>query len=415
MLAVVAATLLTPAFSQSTSSGTSTGTGSSGTRPTAGSIGSTTSATGTNPGNNTNQQTMPPIMRVSGRVTMDDGSELSFPATIERICNGNPHAEGYTDTRGYFSLILGQHQDVIADASEVASNSDRISASRGTTTNSTTSGIGGGSDRSLTSTSQYSTCELRASLSGYRSQTVNLTGRTSLDNPDVGTIVLHRMGASETATTVTATTLKAPKEARKALEKGLDLAKKNKPEEAIASIREAVRVYPDFAFAWCELGKLQLAGDHVPDAHESFEAAAKAEPRWPEPFLRIALMAVKAHDWREVVETTDHVLQLSTWEYPQAYFFNGAANFNLHRYDVAEKDALAAEKLDVQHVFPQIEQLLGMLYLEHHRYADAAEKFRSYLMLAPNGEEAPAARAQLAASERLAAESSQMAQKAVKQ
>ncbi len=47
------------------------------------------------------------------------------------------------------------------------------------------------------------------------------------------------------------------------------------------------------------------------------------------------------------------------WEYPQAYFFNGAANFNLHHYDVAEKDALAAEKLDVQHLFPQIEQLLG--------------------------------------------------------
>jgi tetratricopeptide (TPR) repeat protein len=359
---------------------------------------------------------MPQTLRVSGRVMMDDGSELSFPATIERICNGNPHAEGYTDSKGYFSLMLGQNQEVIADASEVPSNSNRISAPPGMATNSTTSGINNsGPGRSLNATNPYSNCELRASLSGYRSQTINLTGRMSLDNPDVGSIVLHRMGASETATTVTATTLKAPKEARKALEKGLELAKKNKPEEAIASIREAVQVYPDFAFAWCELGKLQLAGDHIPDAHESFEAAAKAEPRWPEPFLRIALMAVKAHDWREVADTTDHVLHLSTWEYPQAYFFNGAANFNLHRYDVAEKDALAAEKLDVQHVYPQIEQLLGMLCLEHHRYADAAEKFRSYLMLAPNAEDAPAARVQLATTERLAAEASQIAQKEAKQ
>jgi tetratricopeptide (TPR) repeat protein len=416
MAAAFAATMLIPAFSQSTSTGTSSGTGSSGTKPTAGSIGSIPSVNGTNSTNNTAQPTMPQTLRVSGRVMMDDGSELSFPATIERICNGNPHAEGYTDSKGYFSLMLGQNQEVIADASEVPSNSNRISAPPGIATTSTTSGINNsGPGRSLNATNPYSNCELRASLSGYRSQTINLTGRMSLDNPDVGSIVLHRMGASETATTVTATTLKAPKEARKALEKGLELAKKNKPEEAIASIREAVQVYPDFAFAWCELGKLQLAGDHIPDAHESFEAAAKAEPRWPEPFLRIALMAVKAHDWREVADTTDHVLHLSTWEYPQAYFFNGAANFNLHRYDVAEKDALASEKLDVQHVYPQIEQLLGMLYLEHHRYADAAEKFRSYLMLAPNAEDAPAARVQLATTERLAAEASQIAQKEAKQ
>jgi hypothetical protein len=116
-----------------------------------------------------------------------------------------------------------------------------------------------------------------------------------------------------------------------------------------------------------------------------------------------------------VAATTDHVLHLSTWEYPEAYFFNGAANFNLHRIDVAEKDMLAAEKLDVQHLFPQVEQLLGMIYVERHRFADAAEKFRSYLMLAPNADDAPAARQQLAVMERLAAEASQMAQREPKQ
>ncbi len=340
---------------------------------------------------------------------MDDGTALTFPAVIERVCNGNPHAEGYTDSRGYFSLVLGQSMEVIADASETPSGPNR-GPSSGIATG-PVSNAGSGAGRSMNGTNSFSNCELRANLGGYTSQSLTLTGRTSLDNPDVGNILLHRMGSSETATTVTATTLKAPKEARKALEKGLELAKKNKQDEAIASLQEAVKIDPEFAFAWCELGKLQLAGDHIPDAHESFEAAAKAEPRWPDPFMRLALMAVKAHDWREVVSTTDHVLHLSTWEYPQAYFFNGAANFNMHHYEVAEKDALAAEKLDVQHLFPQIEQLLGMVYLEHHRFADAAEKFRSYLMLAPTAQDAPSTRQQLAVAERLAAESSQMAQR----
>jgi cytochrome c-type biogenesis protein CcmH/NrfG len=402
---VLVAFLLVPAFSQTappSSSGGSTGSGPKAPATTVPTV------TGNNP-NNTQQTTIQQTLRVSGRVVMEDGSPLSFPAVIERVCNGSPHAEGYTDTKGYFSLVLGQNMEVIADASEVPTGNSRGIATGIATP--TKSGGGGGSGMNMGGLTPYSNCELRASLGGYLSQTLNLTGRTSMDNPDVGTIMLHRMGSSETATTVTATTLKAPKEARRALDKGLDLAKKNKPEEAIASIQEAVKVDPDFAFAWCELGKLQLANGHTPDAHESFEAATKAEPRWPDPYMRIALMAVKAHDWREVASATDKVLHLSTWEYPQAYFFHGAANFNMHHFDVAEKDALAAEKLDTQHLFPQIEQLLGMIYSEHRRYADAAEKFRSYLLLAPNAEDAPVARQQLAASERLAAQAAQVAEK----
>ena len=94
---------------------------------------------------------------------------------------------------------------------------------------------------------------------------------------------------------------------------------------------------------------------------------------------------------------------------------NGAANFNLRHIDLAEEDALAAEKLDLQHQYPQIEKLLGSIYSERHRYADAAKKFRSYLMLAPEAEDAAAARRQLADMEALAAESSRIAQKKAQQ
>src|ERR1700758_4896867 len=97
--------------------------------------------------------------------------------------------------------------EVIADASEVPTGH-----SRGVTpgmVSTTGMGAGGGNNRALSGMTPFSNCELRASLGGFVSQTINLTGRTTMDNPDVGTIMLHRMGAAETATTVTATTLKA--------------------------------------------------------------------------------------------------------------------------------------------------------------------------------------------------------------
>jgi tetratricopeptide (TPR) repeat protein len=343
---------------------------------------------------------------------VDDGTPISFPATIERVCGGNPHAEGYTDNQGYFSLMLGQAPDVIADASETQGTGNRTGLPLpGVATSTSGSNNTGQTSRSLGMENRLTNCDLRASLGGYISKTINLTGRTSLDNPDVGIIMVHRMGASETGTTVTATTLKAPKEARKALQKGLELAKKNKPEEAIASLREAVKVDPDFAFAWFELGKLQVANEHTADGHESFEAAVKAEPRWPDPYMHLAVMGVKAHDWREVADDTDRVLRLNSFAYPQAYFLNAAANYNLHNVDVAEQSALAAEKDDVQHLYPEIQQLLGTIYVKRHRYAEAVEKFRAYLMLAPKAEDAAATRQQLAALENVLSHSSQVAEK----
>jgi len=406
----LAAFLLSPAFSQtSTGTGTSSGTGTNtggGTRTSLPPANSSPNSTA----NSTGQPTMSRPLRVSGRVVMDDGSPLSFPATIERVCNGNPHAEGYTDGEGNFSLVLGQHPDVIADASETPTSSNRLSLPPGISQVNMPSG-GPGTSQNLTGDRRIDMCDLRASLVGYTSDTVNLTGRTAMDNPDVGNIALHRLGAAGTAMTVTATTLRAPRPARRAQEKGMELARKNKPEEAIASLQEAVRLYPEYAFAWCELGKLQAANDHIPDAHESFASAVKAEPRWPEPYLHLAVMAVKAHDWKEVADDAGHVLSLNTFQYPQAYFLHGAANFNLHHLDVAETDALAADRLDVQHQFPQIQKLLGVIYGERHRYADAADKLRAYLLLEPNAEDVADARRQLAQMDALASQASQVAQK----
>jgi tetratricopeptide (TPR) repeat protein len=413
-MVAAAVVLVIPLFGQP-STGTSSGSTTSGAKTPGPSTGSATS----NPSSGLNQSTMRRPIRVSGRVAIDDGSPLSFPATIERVCAGNRHAEGYTDREGYFALVLGQHPDVIGDASETptstTTSTNGSSPPPGVSTVNSPSGNSKLSSETLTGDSRMASCELRASLAGYTSDTINLATRSAMDSPDVGTILLHRMGSPDTAMTVTATTLRAPKEARRALQKGLELEKKNRPEEAIASLQDAVKVYPEFAFAWCELGKLQLDNDHTPDAHESFEAAVKAEPRWPEPYLRLAVMAVMAHDWKQVADTTEHVLHLNTFQYPQAYFLNGAANFNLRHIDLAEEDALAAEKLDLQHQYPQIEKLLGSIYSERHRYADAADKFRSYLMLAPEAEDAAAARRQLADMEALAAESSLIAQKKAQQ
>src|SRR6266849_5875234 len=72
--------------------------------------GGVTRTSPTPPNNNTNNTNMDALNRpayLSGKVQMDDGTAPPEPVVIERVCNGSPRAEGYTDAKGRFSFQLG--------------------------------------------------------------------------------------------------------------------------------------------------------------------------------------------------------------------------------------------------------------------------------------------------------------------
>src|SRR5438270_878992 len=93
----------------------------------------------------------------------------------------------------------------------------------GTTTGGTGTTTGGNTSRTPQE-QRLLDCELRARLAGYRSQSLSLANHRPMDPPDVGTILLHRMGASE-GTTVSMASLAAPKDAKKAFDKGMEALK----------------------------------------------------------------------------------------------------------------------------------------------------------------------------------------------
>lgn len=372
--------------------GTSTGTTTPGTRP--------TNNIPNNPNTNTNnnpQPNFPQPIPISGRVLLEDGTAPQENATIERVCGGSTRAEGYTDSKGYFFIELGSRNNgILQDASEIGGSFGELgSGGRGT-------GLGGSSRGMDSSEMRYVNCELRARLAGYRSQVVSLANRRALDNPDIGTILLHRLAPNE-GTTVSASALEIPKDARKAFDKGQEASKKNKPEDALKNYSKAVELYQQYAAAWYELGKMQAVGGDLHTARGSFNEAAKADPKFLPALVAIADIDVQAKKWREVVDVTDRAAKLDAFDYPQVFFFNAVANFNLKNLEAAEKSVKQAERLDTRHRYPQIYFLLGLLSALHQDYTVAAEKFRTYLNLAPNADDAPTARKQLAQVEALSA------------
>jgi tetratricopeptide (TPR) repeat protein len=326
-----------------------------------------------------------------GNVMLDDGTPPPDPVTIERVCGGTPRAQGYTDQKGRFSFQVGQTAGVMQDASEGGSGTSHAST-----------GIGGTQQVQSPNAPdmQLANCDLRAVLSGFRSDTVSLGSRRLMDDPNVGTIVLHRLADVE-GTAISMTSLQAPKDARRAYGRGLQEERKDKLVAAAKEFEKAVEIYPNYAAAWYELGRTQEQNREIEQASQSYAHAVAADAKFVSPYLQLAELEAKAERWAELAETTGKLLKLDAVDYPMAYFYHATANLNLGRIDVAEKSARAGEKMDTPHRYPRLEQVLATILARKKDYAGAAAHLRKYLLLAPDAEDAARMKKELGEMERL--------------
>lgn len=334
---------------------------------------------------------------LTGNVMLDDGNPPPDPVTIERVCGGAPRAQAYTDRKGRFSFQIGQAAGVMQDASEDGS------ALPGTSRPATSIASGVGPQQTPLPNSpdmQLANCDLRAVLGGFRSDTVGLGARRLMDDPNVGTIVLHRLANVE-GSAVSMTSLLAPKEARKAYDRALQDLRKNHLAEAGKDLRKALDIYPNYAAAWYELGRIQEQNQDIEQARQCFAKATAADAKFISPYLKLAELEAKAESWAELADTTSRLLKLDAVDYPMAYFYNATANLKLGQLDTAEKIARAGEKLDTPHRFPRLEQVLAMILARKKDYASAAAHLRSYLLLATDAEDAARMKKELVELERL--------------
>lgn len=303
---------------------------------------------------------------LSGSVKLADGTPPPTSVVIERVCNGVVRPEGYTDSRGNFSFMLGgQNSMAIADASV---GSDAMSRA----------GLG-----SQSSSLNLAGCELRANLAGFQSDSLLLAFRNPLDNPDVGIIHIRRLANVE-GYTFSITSALAPKDARKAYEKALDSVKKQKWSEAEREFTKAVEGYPKYAVAWYELGRVHQQQKKYDDANRAYTKAVEVDPKYVSPYAQLAVVAVVNQKWDEVAQYTSQVLKLNPYVAPEIYFYSAVANYNLNKIDLAEDHARQAAKLDAQHKTPRINHLLGVILADKQDYKEAAENMRIYLKFSAN-------------------------------
>jgi len=361
----------------------------------AGVVLSVTAARGQNVGQSTMDRSGERVVFFTGSVMLDDGSPPADAVRIERVCDGHTSFAAWTDEKGHFGFKVsaGGGDGSSSDASAPSvQGSDELNKAMSANATQYTRPI----------TSALRGCELRAALPGYRSDSVSMALKSTMDDARVGTILLHPLSRAS-ALVVSATTLKAPANARRAYERGLEAMRAEKWDAAAAEFGKAVKIYPQFAVAWYQLGLARQSRNDAAGALEAWRASEKSDPRYVKPYENLTLAADHRGDWTESEKYSRLWIQLDPEDFPGAYLLNAVANARLNKAEEAEKAARAGLRLDKEQKIPRMHYVLGLILMDKKAYAESAQCFRKYLELAPNANDAAVVRQQLPKLEELAA------------
>lgn len=332
----------------------------------------------------------PPPVVLSGTVMLENGDPPPVGAVIEMDCGSTVTRETTVNPNGYYSFQTGQGRDRLARVMPDASQGARGELYG------MDSGNLPGQETQQTSIQRLGGCDLRAQLTGYQSTQVRLhLGSLGLIH-EVSPIILYPRDRVQ-GTTISATSLLAPKKAKKTVEKAVKAIRDDKLAEAEAQLKSAVESYPRYAEAWTHLGLVYEKQERAGEAREALKKAIALDARYVNPYVRLAWVESWAQNWAEAADLTERALALDPITFFDAYYLNVLANYNLRNFELAEKRAKQYVRLDSVRLYPRVHLVLANIAAGRNDPAASMVELQNYLKYAPNAPDAASIRARIKA------------------
>jgi tetratricopeptide (TPR) repeat protein len=123
--------------------------------------------------------------------------------------------------------------------------------------------------------------------------------------------------------------LQIPARARKEYQEACLALRKGRMGDAEKHLRNAVSESPKYSAAWVTLGQVFGAQQRIDDAHRACSQGSIANPGYVSAYLCLADLALRTHDWNEVLKLSTRALDLDPGNNPVSYEYHAAANLNL--------------------------------------------------------------------------------------
>ncbi|MDM7994337.1 MAG: tetratricopeptide repeat protein [Acidobacteriota bacterium] len=346
-------------------------------------------------------QRIPEGIFISGLVVQDDGLPPPFGTEIEIDCGNTVTREATVSSDGSYGFQIGSANRigrVMPDASD-SFMPDPFDTSatingNGSTMSAMTSPI-----RTPLSI-RLMRCELRAQYPGYRSTSVRISTGNVTGYVKVDPILLYRIEKIQ-GTSVSATSLLAPKDARKSMERAAKALAKNKLDEAERLLKSSLQIYPQNAEAQFLLGNVHLLQMRSEEARIALKKAMEVDVMFVRPYIPLARLELAAQDWETAAALSDRALELDPVSYPEAYLVNALAYYYLEDMVAAERSARKGLRLDLTNQFPMLHLVLANVLARKQDEPGSLDAMRQYVKAAPKAADAPIVRARIQEKEKL--------------
>jgi Flp pilus assembly protein TadD len=277
---------------------------------------------------------------IRGRVVLQDGSPLSEAVRISLFVMRGTQSVSYTDQQGQFEfrgLPPGEY------AIEAEGDRQRFEVTR-------------------------------ESVQVFRGMpsVVTIALKEKLDSrstKDAGTISVVELA-------------QIPPKAKSEFERASKASKAGKRTEAIAHLRRAIDIYPNFLMARNDLGAQLLEMDDLDGAEIELKKALNIDPKAFNPNLNLGIVLIKQRNFSQAVNNLDQASAIDSLS-PAARFYLGIALIGVENLDRAESELRSAYQIG-GHDYSMALFHLGHLYLDKGQRTAAMKSFELYLREAPN-------------------------------
>jgi len=201
------------------------------------------------------------------------------------------------------------------------------------------------------------------------------------------TIVFERALLLEKRETVSAVELSVSEAAKEEYLRALDCVKRQDIKGAIARLKKAAEISPQFAIAWNHLGTIAYQTREYGQAEEYFREALRQNPEAYAPLVNLGGALLSLNKFQESLAVNLEAVKARPGD-PLAQAQLGKSYFFLGRLDDAEMPLKRAKALDPSH-FSHPQLMLIKIYLRKSQLPAAIAEMEEFLRLHPDSEFAP--------------------------
>lgn len=207
-------------------------------------------------------------------------------------------------------------------------------------------------------------------------------------------IVLHRKGAPKvekaTDNVISASRLRAPEAAKKAIERGAQALNHQDYLEAKRNFQQAIELYPEYDLAYNNLGVALMELGQKDAGERAFAKAVELNASFPRALVNLAKVQLQRKDYKHAEDYLQKALATDPLN-AQVYFLLAQVHFFNAQYDAAIADVKKMHAL-THAEYAMAHYLAAKAYQEQGKAAEARAELETFLSEDPKDPNAGAAR-----------------------